>query len=170
VGERVIGDFGPGGGDARDKRGFSGVRKTDQADIGQQLQLQAQAFFFAGASGLMLGGQEPLARFGEIEKKDAGGLVVNHCPHRDRHVDRTALGAGAIAAFTVPAALGAMLGVVTELKQGVLVNGGDQVDVAAAAAVAARRTAARDVFLPPEGHAAVAAVAGFHQDARLVEK
>jgi len=81
----------------------------------------------AAAAAAAAGGQEPLARFGEIEKKDAGGLVVNHCPHRDRHVDRTALSAGAIAAFTVPAALGAMLGVVTELKQGVLVNGGDQV-------------------------------------------
>ncbi len=138
--------------------------------LGRRLVSRGGAAPVAAAAAAAAGGQEPLARFGEIEKKDAGGLVVNHCPHRDRHVDRTALGAGAIAAFTVPAALGAMLGVVTELKQGVLMNGRDQVDVAAAAAVAARRTAARDVFLPPEGHAAVAAVAGFNQDARLVEK
>ena len=63
-----------------------------------------------------------------------------------------------------------MFGVETELEQRVLVLGGHQVNVAAAAAIAARRAAARDVLLPPEGQAAVAAVAGFHQDARFVNE
>ena len=39
---------------------------------------------------------------------------------------------------------------------------GDQGDVAATAAIAAAGSAARDVLLPPEGQAAVAAVAGLH--------
>jgi hypothetical protein len=70
----------------------------------------------------------------------------------------------------VAAALGAMFGIKTELQQRVLVHGRHQEDVAAMSAIAAGRAAARDVLLPPERHAAVAAVAGFHQDARLVEK
>jgi hypothetical protein len=54
-GEGVIGDLGAGGGDARDEGGFSGVRKADQTDIGEQFQLEAQALFLAGAAGLVLG-------------------------------------------------------------------------------------------------------------------
>jgi hypothetical protein len=68
------------------------------------------------------------------------------------------------------AALALVFGVVTEVDEGIVPLRGDHDDIAATPAVAARRTAAWDVFLPPEGHAAVAAVAGFHQDARLVEK
>ena len=72
--------------------------------------------------------------------------------------------AGAVAALAVPAALGLVLGVETEMEQRVVVLAGDQYDVAAAAAVAAARTAARDKLLPPERQAAVAAVAGLHQN------
>ena len=43
-GERIIGDLGPGRRDARDQRGFAGVRKADQPDVGQQFQFEAQAF------------------------------------------------------------------------------------------------------------------------------
>ena len=190
-GEGVIGDLGAGGGNARDQRGFSGVGKADQADISQQLQLEAQALFLAGASGLVLGGglvggrgaarvaasaapaargQEALPGFGEIEQARAGGIGVDHGPDRHQHVDRFAIGARAVAAFPVASAFGAMFRVKTELQQRVLMNGRYQENVAAASAIAARRAAARDVLLPPESHAAVAAVAGFHQDARLVEK
>ncbi len=48
--------------------------------------------------------------------------------------------------------------------------GGHQGDVAAAAAIAAARPAARDILLPPEGQAAVAAVAGLHQNSSFVEE
>ena len=43
-------------------------------------------------------------------------------------------------------------------------------DVAAFAAVAAGRSAAWDVFLTTEGHAAVAAVAGFDSDFGFVDE
>ena len=43
-------------------------------------------------------------------------------------------------------------------------------DVAAFAAIAAIRAAERDEFLAPEGGDAVAAIAGFEIDFRLVEK
>ena len=47
-----------------------------------------------------------------------------------------------------------------EVHQGIVAFAGFHDDVAALAAVAARRAAARDELLPAEGHAAVAAVAG----------
>ena len=46
----------------------------------------------------------------------------------------------------------------------------DQHDVAAVAAVAAGGPAARDELLPPQRHGAVAAVAGLHVDANLVDE
>ena len=48
--------------------------------------------------------------------------------------------------------------------------GGDQDDVAAAAAIAAAGTAARDELLPAEGEAAVAAVAGFYRILDFVDE
>ena len=47
---------------------------------------------------------------------------------------------------------------------------GDQNHVAAATAVAAAGTAARDKFLAPERKAAIAAVAGFHLDSYFIDK
>jgi hypothetical protein len=43
-------------------------------------------------------------------------------------------------------------------------------DVAAAAAIAAGRTAARDELLAAEGHAAIAAVTGFHTNFGFVDE
>ena len=40
--ERVVGDLGPRRRDARDQRGLARVGEPDQADVGEQLQLQAQ--------------------------------------------------------------------------------------------------------------------------------
>jgi hypothetical protein len=47
-------------------------------------------------------------------------------------------------------------------------DGGDHGDIAAAAAISAGRSAPWDVFLAPESQAAVATVAGFHRNSRLV--
>ena len=81
-----------------------------------------------------------------------------------------AFGAGAVAAFAVAAALGLVLGVETELEQGIGVLAAHQGDIAAAAAIAAAGTAARDVLLPPEGQAAVAAIACFYEDSDFINK
>jgi len=51
-----------------------------------------------------------------------------------------------------------------------VVEVGFEVDAAAVAAVAARGTAARNVFFAAEGHAAVAAVAGLHEDLGFINK
>jgi hypothetical protein len=47
---------------------------------------------------------------------------------------------------------------------------GDQCDVAAVAAIATARAAARDILLSPKSKTAVAAVAGLYQDSRFVNE
>ena len=53
-GEGIIGDFGLGGGDAGDERGFAGIGIADQADVGQQLEFEPIKAFLAGAAQLVL--------------------------------------------------------------------------------------------------------------------
>ena len=60
-------------------------------------------------------------------------------------------------------ALGFVFGIEAEVHQRVVALAGFHDDIAAAAAVAAGRAAARHELLAPEGHAAVAAVAGLHR-------
>jgi hypothetical protein len=60
--------------------------------------------------------------------------------------------------------------IVTIAKQRVVVRVRFDVDVAAVSAIATRWAAARDVLLPAEREAAVAAIAGLHHDFRFVSK
>src|SRR5580658_11152684 len=46
-GERVIGDLGPCGRDARDERGLAGVWIADQPHIGQQLEIETEGALLA---------------------------------------------------------------------------------------------------------------------------
>jgi hypothetical protein len=68
------------------------------------------------------------------------------------------------------ASSGFMLRVVTELKQGVLLGRRDQDDVAAVPAIAAARSTARDVLLPPKRKTAVSAIAGLYENSCLIEE
>jgi hypothetical protein len=68
------------------------------------------------------------------------------------------------------AALGFVLGVETELEQGIGVLAAHEGDIAATAAIAAAGTASRNVLLPPEGQAAIAAVACFYKDSDFINK
>src|SRR5690349_16253213 len=68
------------------------------------------------------------------------------------------------------AALGIVLRIEPKVKQRVVVRAGNQHDIPAPAAIAARRAAARDVFLAPKREAAIAAVTGFHPDSYFVDK
>src|SRR5580704_7357650 len=93
--EGIRSDLGPRRGNARNQRGFSGVRETDEAYVRQQFQFEAQRAFFAGlavfvfARSLMpgpdemriaitaaavaaLGGEIALAWLSQIEKLLAG--------------------------------------------------------------------------------------------------
>jgi hypothetical protein len=77
---------------------------------------------------------------------------------------------GLVASLAVPAAFRFVLGIVTELQERVLLVGCNQIHVTTPPAIAARWTAARNVLLPPESQAAIAAVAGFHEDSGFVEE
>ncbi len=63
-----------------------------------------------------------------------------------------------------------VLRVETKVDQRIVALARFQNDIAATAAVAAGRAAARDKFLPAKGHASVAAVAAFDPDDRFVNK
>ncbi len=51
-GERIRGDLRPRRRDARDQRRLAGVRKADEADVGEQLHLEAEIFDLAGLARL----------------------------------------------------------------------------------------------------------------------
>src|ERR1017187_10208472 len=126
------------GRNARDQRGLSGVGKTHQAYVREQLQLEAQTAFFAGKAGFMLRGglmgggsvssvaftalaavrdDEPVARLGEVVQQLARLEVVNHGPDGSRHVNRRPFAAFAVTAFAMPAALRFVLRVEAEMQQ-----------------------------------------------------
>jgi len=70
----------------------------------------------------------------------------------------------------VLAALALVLGVVSEVDEGVVALRGDHDHVAAAAAVAARWAAAGHELFAAEGHAAVAAVAGLDANSCFIDE
>ncbi len=156
---------------------------ADQADVGEQLEDEAVVALFAGAAELVLarglvdGGGEVLVAapaapalgddhglVGGFEVVDqlAGVLVVEGGADGDLEGDGAAVEAGAVGAHAVFAALRLVLGVVAEVDEGVVALRAGHDDVAAAAAVAAGGTAAGHELLAAEGHAAIAAVAGFY--------
>src|SRR5262249_24069746 len=84
--------------------------------------------------------------------------------------DVVARGAVLVRAAAVLAVAGAVDAREAVIDQRVDVAVGDRPDVAAAAAVAARRPALGDELLAPECGAAVPAVAGVHLDPRFVDE
>ena len=190
-GEGVVGDFGLGGGDARDERGLAGVGIADQADVGEQLQFEAIAALLAGAAEFVLarslvgaggevlvaaaaaaafGDDEALVGLLEVVDQLAGFLIVKRGADRDLQDDGMAVEAGAVGAHAVLAALRLVLGVVAEVDERVVALAGFHDDVAAAAAVAAGGAAAGHELLAPEGHAAVAAVAGLYANFGFIDE
>ena len=190
-GEGVVGDFGFGGGDARDERGLADVGVADNADVGEDLELEAEGEFFAGvahfvlAGSLVGGGGEVLvaaptasavgdddALVGMLEVVDelAGIVIEDEGADGDFEDDVVAVAAGAVGAHAVLAALGAVERVVAEVHEGVVALGGFHDDVAAASAVSTGGPAARNEFFAAEGHAAVTTVTGFDPDFGFVDK
>ena len=182
--ERIVGNLGTGRGDPRDERRLARVGEPDEADVGQELQLEAQESFFArftrldapwGAIGrgdearvaaaatASLCDEDLLALVGEIpEQMQAlvrGILFEDERP--DRHLDLEVVGRppGLVGALPVRTAPGFELGVKTEVDERVLAGSGDDVDGAAVAAVAAVRAAARDELLTSEAERTGASVA-----------
>ena len=109
-----------------------------------------------------LGDHNALVRLLEVVHQLARLGVVERRAHRHLQRDRPAIQPGAVRAHAVLAALRLVLRVVAEMNQRVVALARLHDDVAAAPAVAARGPPARHKLLAPEGHAAVAAVAGLH--------
>ena len=189
--EGVVGDLGLGCGDARNQRGFAGVGVADQADVGQQLEFKAIEALFAGAaqlvlarslvdrSGEVLVAASAASAFGDhyafiggfkIMNQLARVLVVEGGADGDLEGDGAAVESGAVGAEAVFAALGFVLGVVAEMDESVVALRTGHDDVAAAAAVAAGGTAAGHEFFAAEGHAAIAAVAGFYANFGFIDE
>ena len=97
-------------------------------------------------------------------------LVVND--RADRHLQHNvfAIAAGFVRAFAVPSALGFVFRIEAEMHERVVALARFHPDVAALAAIAARRPAARHEFLPPERHAAVAAIPGLDSNFGFIDK
>ena len=68
------------------------------------------------------------------------------------------------------APLAVEFGVEAILNEGVLMEGGDQIDRTTEPAVPSARAAAGDKFFAAEGQAAIAAVARFHTDVDFVDE
>jgi hypothetical protein len=105
---------------------------------------------------------KPLPRLSEIEKLFARIGIVHDGAYgnlKDCVDSRAPMTFGA---FPVAATFGAELAIVAIAKQGVVVGICFEVNVTTIAAIPARRSAARHILLPAEGHAAVSAVSAFY--------
>ena len=78
--------------------------------------------------------------------------------------------AGAVGAEAVASALGFVLGIEAEVDEGVVGERGRHEDISAVTAVTAGGSAAGNELLAPEGHAAVAAVAGFDANSSFIDE
>src|SRR5262249_21305402 len=100
----------------------------------------------------------------------AGVCIEGNCTDRDFQDGGVCGGAVAIGAFTVASATGLEFAVVAVAEQGVVVRIRFEVNIAAVAAIAPGWAAARDVFLPAEGDATIAAVAGLDHNFGFVSE
>src|SRR5579872_1385449 len=121
-GERIVGNLWPRSRNGGEQGGLARVGRADDADVGEQLELQFERVLLAGltplreARRLMCGGGEMLiaqtaataagdadARAGSIEIGDQGAILIDEGARRHRHVYigtglAMAIGAGAMAA------------------------------------------------------------------------
>src|SRR5829696_7740683 len=175
-GERVVADPGPGRAQRPQQRGFAGVGEADEADGGEDAQLQAYLLLFAGqaplaerrraacrgskravaaAAGAAAGHHELLAGFGKVGEEAV--FVVDQGADGDLDDGIVASFAGAVVAGAVTPSFG-----LDQLAEGVRfegleVLGGVEDHVAPVAAASAVGAAARLVLLAVERDAAVAA-------------
>src|SRR5260370_18125541 len=158
-------------GNHRYQRGVAGSGETYQADIGQEIQLEAKVAFFAGESvlvfarSLMPGLRKMLiaasaaatvrdqdALAGRSEIGDSRAALVVEDQRSDRNAQNHVLAgmAGAVGAFAVAAAIGFGFAGVAVAQQGLVVDVGLQIHAAAVATVPSGGTAAWHVFFAPE--------------------
>ncbi len=190
-GKRIIRHLRPRRRDARDQRRFAHIRISHEADIGQQFQLQAEVALFARASFFVLarglvGGSgklrvaasaasaarnhDALVGTRKIVNFLACVLVENDCAHGHLQDNPFAVAARFLVALAVPSALRLVFRIETEMHQRIVALARFHPDVAALAAIAARRPAPRNKLLPPERHAAVATIPSLNSNFGFIDK
>ncbi len=107
---------------------------------------------------------------GQLADQLLGLDVVDQGAQRHRHQHFIGADAAAVGAAAILAALGAEHPVEAEIRQGIQVDVGHRIDIAAVAAVAAVGAAERNGALAAEADTAVAAVAGFDTDGSFVNE
>jgi hypothetical protein len=190
-GERIVGDLGPGRRHPRHQRRLSRVGEADDADVREQLQLEAKPALGAGPSQvgasrrLVGGGREPgvaatapgatdaedtLARRGEIADEQPGVPLGDDGAERHAQDEIVAAGARAVATLAVLAPLGVVVALVVKVEQRGEGGIGLEEHRAAVAAVPAVGTATRDELLAAKADGAGAAVAALDEDVDLVDE
>ena len=189
--ERVVGDLGPRRGERREQRRLAGVRQPDEADVGDEPELQPQPVLLArlallGVARRLVGrGREmrvaeaaaPAAGdhrglAGHDEVGEQAARLVVECRRARRDVEVQVVAGRAVAPGPLAAAAGRRPEVVlvAEVAERRLAGVDAEVDRPATAAVAAVGAAARDVRLAPERRRSVTARAGRHPDLDAVEE
>src|SRR6202158_3114074 len=189
--EWIVGDLRLGRADHGKESRFPGIGEADQAGIRDQFQPQPDPALLTFLSGIgvawrAVGGrlemrvaEAAIAAFGEHESFAERGEVVDQRfavlvehlrAHRHLQHDRLAVGTMAVLAHAVGALLRLEVLLIAIVDQRVQAIDRLDDDVAAAAAIAAARSAEFDILLAAERHAAVAAVAGADIDFCLVKK
>ena len=190
-GEGIVGDLRLRGADDGDQRRLAGIRKSDQADVGDQLQLDEELALVAGvailrkarrltrgggevlvapAAAPALGDEDALALVREVGDDFLRCFVANDRSDRQLDGDVIAVVSGAVRAHAVLAAAGFPLALKLQVVERVQAPRGDDPDRSARAAVAAGRAAFRDELLAPKSDAAFPAVSGFDANGGLVDE
>src|SRR6185436_54435 len=113
---------------------------------------------------------ESIARHSEVVQHFAGRMIVDHRSDRCHDIDRITVVTFTIAAFAMAAALGFVFRIKAEMQKCIVVLAGDHHHVAATAAIAATRPAARDELLASERKTPVTAISGFDGDDYFIDK
>ncbi len=182
-GERVVGYARFCRGNARYKGGFTGVRKADDADIGQKLQLELQAPLLAFLSRLgelrrligrrlemrvaLAAPSAPAADIllpvlDEVGQHLASIKVLNHRADGQFYPEVVAVLAAAQASLSVAAPARLVLPLIAEVEQAGEPPLGNEDDIAALSAVSAARAALGHELFAAERDATAPAVAGLY--------
>jgi hypothetical protein len=114
--------------------------------------------------------EKSLKIVGEIVKQLSGRSVENLCSNGHLYDHVSSFPAVSVRSLAMAAAFRMMLRVVSQVQKRVQAFIGLEPNVAAFAAVAAGRSAARDELLTAKGRNAVSAVAGLNSDLYAIDK
>src|SRR6185437_2099199 len=189
--ERIISDLRSRRGDSRDKRRLSRIRKTNQTNVREQLQLELHIQLFTLAARLMVARrairrsrkvgvaetaaatarrQPAITVVTQVVQQVTCARVKDLCSNWNPNNQVFAVMARAIRSLAVQTTLGDVAGVVTQMQQCVQRSIRDEDLIAATAAVSARWTTAGHKLLAPESRNTVTSVSPLHMNLGAINK